>query len=259
MEIQSDNYYLVAKGGLEGKADTWIKIKGSITITAENSMPLHIKADNDLEFEGFGNMISLTQNPCEYIDCQNPPVTPPEPPSDIDYHKWIKQADYVTENREFYFDLYKTFIKRVPDGEPKVRLEFPSNCITYGGDKNRIWTKVQLYQKINGNWELIIESKDIEGVLDGEKPLGNNHGCYFMLPESDYNVLIWYEKDNGGGNQDWIKAEVFRQDALSPSAYYDYGNPVFLNEGGVAQYQFSSFGVADKPSGLIKINNVSRR
>jgi hypothetical protein len=76
-EIESDNYYLVAKGGLGGKADTWIKIEGKITISVDNGMPLHVKADNPLSFVGFGGSIELTGNPCEYIDCEEPPVEVP--------------------------------------------------------------------------------------------------------------------------------------------------------------------------------------
>lgn len=249
-KIKSNNYYLVAKGGLGGKADTWIKIDGDVLITVEDGMPLHIEANNKLEFEGFGDSVELTKDPFKYIDVKQEDVIYKE--DSIDFSKYVKLADYVTEYRDYYFNLYKTFIKNVPIGEPTVRLEFPSNSITYF-DKTRFSSKVQLFDHKD---RLIIESNG-EGAIEGEKPNGNNHGAYFMIPEGNYRVVISNDGNNGEGNRKYIIGQIFRQDALSPSGYYEYGNPQKIKEGEYVEYRFSTDGVASKPAGLLKINNIS--
>lgn len=255
-KIESNNYYLVAKGGLGGIADTWIKINGNVLITVKDGMPLHIEANNDLEFEGFGDRVSLSKDPFKYLEnyirkdeFQNTIYNE----SSIDFSKYVKLADYVTEYRDYYYNLYKSFIKNIPNGEPTVRLEFPSNSITYG-DVTRFYSIVQLFDEQD---RLIIESNG-EGAIAGEKPSGNNHGAYFMIPEGNYRVVISNNSNNREGDRNYIIGEIFRQDELSPSGYYDFGNPQKLNDGEHVEYIFSTNGVSSKPSGLIKINNVSR-
>ena len=262
--INSNNYYLVAKGGLNGKADTWIKIDGSIKITSENGMPLHIEANNDLIFEGFGDMVNLTKDPFKYIDNIQPTPTIIKEDNiinDIDFNQYIKIPIYVNEYQDYYFNIYKSFIKNKPIGQPEVRLEFPSNSISYhdaAKEGIRMYSTVSVYQIINNQEILILQSKDRIGAIEGEKPDGNNHGCYFLLPIGYFKVVISND-GNTGGNVNWIKSECFRQDSLSASAYYEFGNPEYITPGQSSTFYFNTFGVNDKPSGLIKINNVSRK
>ena len=176
--------------------------------------------------------------------------------NDIDFHKYIKIPDYVKENRETYFEKYKSMIKNLPIGEPKVRLEFPSNTISYHKRKEQgtiINSTVSLY---DSRGILIFQSSG-DGVLEGSQPFGNNHGCYYMIPEGRYLARISNNGNNDKGDESWILAEAFRQDANSPSAYSEFGEARRLEGSESCEFWMNCFDKG-QPALLYKINNVSR-
>lgn len=188
------------------------------------------------------------------------PVPLPQIPLPVDTNDYVFHHSYMEGNPylQTYYNEYRNMIKNQFLGEPVVQLEFPSNPISYNemAQANVIlYSTVSLYDSSN---RLIIQSSR-EGVIEGDEIWGNNHGCYFKIPEGTYRVVI--EFDGSNPSIGWLQAECFRQDANSPSPYYDYGLPETIGHGypsNSKEFTFNTAGVKEQPSGLIKINNVSR-
>ena len=186
----------------------------------------------------------------------NPPIIVESNFGEIDFHKYIKIRDFVNEFRNEYFEKYKSMLKSMPDGEPKVAIEFPSNTISYhkrGEQGTIIRSTVSLYDE---SGRLLIQSSG-DGAIAGTKPWGNNHGAYYHFPEGKYRVVISNDGNNGVGDESWILAEAFRQDSNSNSGYHEFGEPRVLQNGESCEYWMDCFDKG-QPSLLFKINNVSR-
>lgn len=227
-------------------------VKGWLFIVEPNGKGL----DFDVSEWGFSgeptqNKITPTQPPVEVVENHSN--------ADFNFRNMIFIPDYVKENQEEYFNKFRSMVKNIPrdfDSKRKVRLEFPSNTISYNKRKEQgtlIASTVSLFDEFG---TLLIQSTGF-GVIEGNKPFGNNHGCYYLIPEGKYKVVISNDDNNGLGDESWIEATAFRQDANSSSAYFDFGQPVRINKGQSKDFDMDCYD-GGQPSLLFKVNNISR-
>lgn len=185
--MKSNNYFLVAKGGLGGVADAWIKIEGEVEIevsTDGHQMPLRIKADNALSFAGFGQLKKdLTGNPYEFIEARQQ--------GSIDGH----YIEAVPVSKIWVADK-----KMTEKDDSKIKIDLSTHSITFkqsNVDSDTFAKSDYVIKNTNGNVLVKVEQIDGAKSLQLGGQYGNNHpqpNCAVYL---DIQDLI-FEMTNTG-------------------------------------------------------------